>query len=246
MKSSETNKYAETDYYVEVVVGKAQQILSGTSNYNKKTGDTEFKLDTRIDEGDGHLSYVSDNENLVTVSESGQISIYGVGTATVTVTTSETDNYLASSIKVTIVVSKGTSEQESTTPSETEEITTLKSTEQPTSSKPTEKPTTQKVETTQNNNKVKKPFSTKIKSVKKAKKSLKITWKKVKGITGYQIQYSTSSKFKKAKKITIKKANTVSKTIKKLKAKKKYYIRIRSYVVVNGTKKYSNWSKKKS
>lgn len=45
-------------------------------------------------------------------------------------------------------------------------------------------------------------------------------WKKVSGVNGYQIQYSTSSKFKKAKKITIKKAKITSKTIKKLKAKK--------------------------
>lgn len=119
-----------------------------------------------------------------------------------------------------------------------------------TTPKPTEKPTTQKTtmqkETTQNSSNMKKSFATKIKSVKKAKKSLKVTWKKVKGVTGYQIQYSTSSKFKKSKKITIKKAKTTSKTIKKLKAKKKYYVRIRTYITVNGKKKYSGWSKKKS
>ena len=91
------------------------------------------------------------------------------------------------------------------------------------------------------NNKV-----TKIKKIKRAKKSLKVTWKKVSGVSGYQIQYSASSKFKKAKKITIKKATTTSKTMKKLKAKKKYYVRIRTYIMVNGKKKYSNWSKKKS
>lgn len=93
---------------------------------------------------------------------------------------------------------------------------------------------------------VKKPKTSKIKKIKKTKKSLKITWKKVKGVNGYQIQYSTSSKFKKAKKITIKKAKITSKTIKKLKAKKKYYVRIRTYITVNGKKKYSDWSKKKS
>lgn len=93
---------------------------------------------------------------------------------------------------------------------------------------------------------VKSPKASKIKSIKKAKKSLKISWKKIKGVSGYQIQYSTSRKFKKAKKITIKKAKITSKTIKKLKAKKKYYVRIRTYIVVNGEKKYSSWSKKKS
>lgn len=92
---------------------------------------------------------------------------------------------------------------------------------------------------------VKKTSATKITKIKKAKKSLKISWKKVKNVNGYQIQYSTSSKFKNAKKVTIKKVKITSKTIKKLKAKKKYYIRIRTYITVNGKKEYSNWSKKK-
>ncbi len=85
----------------------------------------------------------------------------------------------------------------------------------------------------------------------KSKKSRQITikWKKVKA-SGYQIQYSTSSKFKSAKTVTVSKNKTTSKTISKLKAKKKYYVRIRTYktVKVNGknTKLYSSWSKTKS
>lgn len=71
----------------------------------------------------------------------------------------------------------------------------------------------------------------------------KIKWKKKSGITGYQIQYSTNSKFKKGNKsIKIKNAKTVSKKITKLKAAKKYYVRIRTYK----GKKYSKWSKVKS
>ena len=80
----------------------------------------------------------------------------------------------------------------------------------------------------------------------KKKKSLKVTWKKKSGINGYQLQYSTSQKFKKAKKIVIKNAKITTKTIKKLKAKKKYYVRIRTYITVNGKKHYSKWSKVKS
>lgn len=134
---------------------------------------------------------------------------------------------------------------------DTTESTTTKPIEQPTTAEPTEKQTThktisQKAETTQNSNDVQSPSSTKIKSINKGKKSLKVTWKKIKNVNGYQIQYSTSSKFKKGKKITIKKAKTTSTTIKKLKAKRKYYVRIRTYITVNGKKKYSNWSKKKS
>lgn len=87
----------------------------------------------------------------------------------------------------------------------------------------------------------------------KGKKSFTAKWKKVKGVDGYQIQYCTSSKFKKKvngkkqilKKITIKKAKTTKKTVKKLKAKKTYYVRIRAYKVINGKKTYSKWSKSK-
>lgn len=82
--------------------------------------------------------------------------------------------------------------------------------------------------------------------IKEKKKSLKIIWKKVKGIDGYQIQYSTSKKFIKAKKINIKSAKVTSKTIKKLRAKKKYYVRIRTYIIVSGKSKCSGWSKVKS
>ena len=87
----------------------------------------------------------------------------------------------------------------------------------------------------------------KVASAKAGKKSVKVTWKKVKGIKGYQIQYSTNKKFKKGNKtITVKSTKSTSATIKKLKSKKKYYVRMRTYKVVNGKKVYSAWSKAKS
>ena len=85
--------------------------------------------------------------------------------------------------------------------------------------------------------------TTTITSVKSQSKAFTVKWKKKSGITGYQIQYSTNSKFKKGNKsIKIKNAKTVSKKITKLKAAKKYYVRIRTYK----GKKYSKWSKVKS
>ena len=85
--------------------------------------------------------------------------------------------------------------------------------------------------------------STTITSVKAQSKAFTVKWKKKSGITGYQIQYSTNSKFKKGNKsIKIKNAKTVSKKITKLKVAKKYYVRIRTYK----GKKYSKWSKKKN
>lgn len=75
-----------------------------------------------------------------------------------------------------------------------------------------------------------------------------VKWKKKTKITGYQIQYSTSSKFsmKNTKIVKIKKAKTASKKITDLKSSKKYYVRIRTYKIVKKKKSYSSWSKKKS
>lgn len=84
---------------------------------------------------------------------------------------------------------------------------------------------------------------TTIKKTIAKKKALKVTWKKVKGASGYKIQYSTSKKFKKAKSTVIKKGSIVTKTIKKLKRKKKYYFRIRAYKKANGKTYWSKWSK---
>lgn len=85
--------------------------------------------------------------------------------------------------------------------------------------------------------------ATSITSLSAKDNGFKIKWKKKSSITGYQIQYSTNSKFKKGNKsIKIKNAKTVSKKITKLKVAKKYYVRIRTYK----GKKYSKWSKKKN
>lgn len=81
--------------------------------------------------------------------------------------------------------------------------------------------------------------------ITRSENCIKIKWKKVKGINGYQIQYSTNKEFKKAKKITIKSKTTTSKTIKNIGNSKKYYIRIRSYKKNKGKNIYSNWSKNK-
>ena len=85
-----------------------------------------------------------------------------------------------------------------------------------------------------------------LKKVTAGTKSFKATWAKGTG-NGYQIQYSTSQTFAKGNKTkTITNVKTTSTTIKSLKAKKTYYVRIRSYVKKSdGTKIWSNWSKAK-
>ncbi|MDE6413124.1 MAG: fibronectin type III domain-containing protein, partial [Eubacterium sp.] len=92
-----------------------------------------------------------------------------------------------------------------------------------------------------------KPATVTLSSVS-SKKSKQFTakWKKVTG-SGYQIQYSTSKNFSKNKKtVTVSKNSTTSKTISKLKSKKKYYVRVRAYKTVNGTKYCGAWSKTKA
>lgn len=91
------------------------------------------------------------------------------------------------------------------------------------------------------------PKGTEIKSVKAKKNGFTIKWKKQELKTsGYQIQYATNKNFKKAKNKTIKGKDNISYKLTKLKSKKKYYIRIRTYKTVDGKKYYSFWSKVQS
>lgn len=89
---------------------------------------------------------------------------------------------------------------------------------------------------------------TSISKLSKAKKSFTVKWKKQNTqTTGYRLIYSMNSKFKTGNKYVMITSNkTTSKSIKKLKAKKKYYIRICTYKTVGGTKYYSGWSSVKS
>ena len=79
--------------------------------------------------------------------------------------------------------------------------------------------------------------------LKAGKKQLTATWKKASGVTGYQIEYGLKKSFKGAKKVTVKGAKTVKYTLKSLKSKKSYYVRIRAYKKVNGKTYWSEWVK---
>ena len=89
-----------------------------------------------------------------------------------------------------------------------------------------------------------KPKTTSLSKLTAGKKQLKVTWKKNSSVSGYQIQYSTSKKFSSPKTVTVKGYKTTNKTIKSLKAKKTYYVRVRTYKTVNGKKVYSDWATK--
>lgn len=80
---------------------------------------------------------------------------------------------------------------------------------------------------------------------KKSGKKLVLKWKKNKNVSGYEIQYSTSSRFapSKTKTIRVGKAATTSKTISKIKQGDTCYVRIRGYRTISGKKYYSSWGK---
>ena len=113
---------------------------------------------------------------------------------------------------------------ETTTPAAAETTTTAKVTT-------TQKPTAQKVSV----------GNTRITKIVKTKKSAKVIYKKIAKVSGYQLQLSRSSKFKKAVTKTTKK---VSYKFKKLKANKKYYVRVRGYVKTSNGTTYGKWRKK--
>jgi hypothetical protein len=117
-----------------------------------------------------------------------------------------------------------TATAETTTPAAAETTTTAKVTT-------TQKPTAQKVSV----------GNTRITKIVKTKKSAKVIYKKIAKVSGYQLQLSRSSKFKKAVTKTTKK---VSYKFKKLKANKKYYVRVRGYVKTSNGTTYGKWRKK--
>lgn len=88
---------------------------------------------------------------------------------------------------------------------------------------------------------------TSITKITSTKSSIKVKWEPIDDADGYQIQKSTNKSFKKnSKKYNISNTDSTSKTIKKLKSNKNYYVRIRAYKLKSETKTYSKWSNTKS
>ena len=90
------------------------------------------------------------------------------------------------------------------------------------------------------------PKKPEMKKLTAGKKRFTVQWKKDKKADGYQVQYSTDKKFKKnVKSVNVSKKSTKA-TVKKLKKRKTYRVRVRSYKKINGKKYYSGWGKVKS
>ena len=90
------------------------------------------------------------------------------------------------------------------------------------------------------------PAKQEIQKLTAKSKAFFVDWAQKGSATGYEIQYATNSKFTSAKKVTITNKKTDKTTVSKLSGKKKYYVRVRSYTTVKGTKYYGAWSSVKN
>lgn len=175
-------------------------------------GATSFNLGAKANTA---LKYATLNDKVATVDENGKVTLKGAGTAEITVTAEANDNYNEATKTVKITVNKAPETTTATQPTTT-----------------TAKPAaTTKVTVNKQTAKV-----------KAGKKKLTVTWKKDKNVSGYQIKIATKKNFKGAKTYTVKSYKTYKKVIKKLKAKKKYFVKVRAYKTVGKSKVYGAYS----
>lgn len=183
-------------------------------------GQDVVKDQLNIEIADGQIKIVKETET--TTSAAAE---------TTTVATAETTTPVAVETTTPAVVETTTSAAVETTTT-TAKTTTVAPTPTTTAKvTTTQKPTAQKVSV----------GNTRITKIVKTKKSAKVIYKKIAKVSGYQLQLSRSSKFKKAVTKTTKK---VSYKFKKLKANKKYYVRVRGYVKTSNGTTYGKWRKK--
>ena len=228
--ASETAKYKETSKSVTVTVSRGEQTITvPQATYTKYEDDKGFYLQASVDKpGDGKMIFQTNKNSVINLREDGYVTIIGTGKVLVYPIAMETASYTRQiGDAITIEVKKA-----SERPSVPKEPTTAKKND----TKPANNTTTK-------NTTVKKPAVVKIRKATPGRKIAKLYWKKQSQINGYQIRYSLKKNMQKAsvKNVSSKKTSFV---IKKLKAKKIYYVQIRSYKQVKGQKIYGAWSTK--
>lgn len=199
---------------------------------NAKLGDSIVGLDyIQSDTFDGDYRDVVLNCNAIPIniteksSEIPSPSPTITPSSTPTVTPSESPKPTAPTVVPTV------------SPDEDKTTDTVKVTEKPTDTTVKKQPTPSQTKVA-----IAKPGKVTIKQLKaKGKNSIVVKWKKQKKVKGYQLQYATNRKFKKKKTIKIR-ASKYSSILKKLKSKKMYYIRVRSYKTDGSKKIYGKWS----
>ena len=207
-------------------------------------GQDVVKDQLNIEIADGQIKIVKETET--TTSAVAETTTTAAAETTTTAATETTTTATAETTTPAVVETTTSAAVETTTPAVVETTTsaaveTTTTTAKTTTVAPTptttakvtktQKPTAQKVSV----------GNTRITKIVKTKKSAKVIYKKIAKVSGYQLQLSRSSKFKKAVTKTTKK---ISYKFKKLKANKKYYVRVRGYVKTSNGTTYGKWRKK--
>lgn len=248
------------------IYSASQSISVSSANIKKSYGDSTFSLGAKAS-GGGKLSYLSANSNVALISNTGTVTIKGLGSTTITIKAAATQNHKAISRTIKITVDKKT----------------IKGTIKIGSSQyvyngKAKKPTV-KIGNLIQNKDFKVSFSNNI-NIGKAKitvtgignykgvltktfsivpakvsistlkhsgaGSMQVKWKK-QSCGGYEIVYSKKSNFNSTnKRITVSGSTRISKTVVGLTSGQKYYVKIRAYKVVNGQKLYGAYSQKLS
>ena len=200
-------------------------------------GQDVVKDQLNIEIADGQIKIVKETET--TTSAVAETTTTAVAVETTTPATAETTTPVVAETTTPVAVETTTPAVVETTTSAAVETTTTTAKTTTVAPTPT---TTAKVTTTQKPTAQKVSVgNTRITKIVKTKKSAKVIYKKIAKVSGYQLQLSRSSKFKKAVTKTTKK---VSYKFKKLKANKKYYVRVRGYVKTSNGTTYGKWRKK--
>ena len=199
-------------------------------------GQDVVKDQLNIEIADGQIKIVKETET--TTSAVAETTTTAVAETTTPATAETTTTAAAETTTTATAETTTVATAETTTPVAVETTTTTAKT---TTVAPTPT-TTAKVTTTQKPTAQKVSVgNTRITKIVKTKKSAKVIYKKIAKVSGYQLQLSRSSKFKKAVTKTTKK---ISYKFKKLKANKKYYVRVRGYVKTSNGTAYGKWRKK--
>ena len=254
----ENGKWNDVEQFTSEIVFKDTTKQKVHVTFNKEG---KYTIKFWASTADGNQSVVA--KRVINVTKTS-IELYREVETTPTVVPTTKDIEPITTEPATVVpTTKDETESEAPTQAPTEEPTTEQKTEEPTTENVTQAPTTKPITTepvtikpttvvpttksvtTTAAQKVKVGKTAIKKAVKQKKaKKAKISFKKVKKVSGYQVQISTSAKF--VNKLTItKNIKKTSCTIKALKAKKVYYVRARAYIVKGKKKYYGTWTVKK-
>lgn len=248
---------------------KSQTVATAKDTYTVSYGAKAFNLGAKADTA---LTYTSSNSNVAAVDAKGNVTIKNAGTAVITVKASADDNHNEAVKTIKITVNKAgaaVSAKSSVTKvygskafslgarattgtvlkyqTSNSKVATISS-KGTVSIKGTGIVTITVTASSANHNTAVKKVTLKVVPKKQSikakagKRKLTLQWKKDKKTSGYQIKIGTKKSFKGAKTYTVKSYKTYKKTIKKLKAKKKYYVKVRSYKVVGKSKLYGSYS----